>query len=672
MLVSLGRSPVLRARCLLLAGCIALVSACGGGGKGAAGSDSVPGSASSAVSSSSAAVADFVANAGVDLTVDAGTTITLNPNAAIVTGGFISLNMADGNLQITTSSTKPTDIVSITWSRIEGPLVSLQTSGSSDAIASFVAPSTGAEQSIKLSYKLTINKANGTSAVDTVTFTILRVNRPATVNAGLDQTVAALLPVKLEATAKDSDGSIASYQWLQTAGPSVILAGASSPSLLFTAPFTDVQMTLEFELRVTDNDGLSSKDQVSVVVTPDNAPRVQLHFPPARGIYKGTQISASGIATAKDASISSVTVDLGEGPVAAVINADGSWRIDGLPVPLDVADFSVHVIATDSQGRTGTASGNLQTSGNSAGTKATASSWRNTIGAVVDSSKNLAYVLATGGFLDEVRLFAIDLATGNQGADISNFADASKGIASSAIMAMAYDAEQHLVYFSTLPADAAIAPQIISIDTLTGQRKLVSDNTRGTGADLVKPAGLSIGANHTLYVADNDRSTIVAVDTETGNRHVVASLATLAFAMDRPLYVVTDTGQSNNRLFVLPNAVTNYILQLDLALSPAISSLISDSFDTRQGITALHSEAQGIVLASTLNSLFVADQGLFSQVVKVDIATGNRTKFLTTETPVSRIAYDNSRQLLYLVDGGNSQGLFAVDPVTAQKVLLSR
>lgn len=663
MLGFLGSSPVSKIRWLLLVGGIALVSACGGGGKSS--SDT-----KSAMSISSAAADQFVANAGADLTVNAGTTITLNPNAAIAAGGFTSLHVGDGNLEITTSSTKPTDIISITWARIDGPVVSLQTSGRSDAIAAFIAPSTGAEQSIKISYKLTITQANGASAVDTVTFTILRVNQPATVNAGLDQTVEALLPIKLAATAKDSDGSIASYQWLQTAGPSLALTGAASPSLSFTAPATEVQITLEFELRVTDNDGLSSKDNVSIVVTPDNAPRVQLYFP-AAGIYKGTQISASGMATAKVGSISNVTVDLGTGSVAATVNADGSWRVDGLPVPLVVADFSVQVIATDSQGHTGRALVSLKTSGNSAGTKTIDSAWRNTIGVVVDSNKNLAYILATGGFLDDVRLFAIDLTTGNQSADISNFADASKGIAPSAIIAMAYAAEQHLIYFSTLPADPAIAPQIISIDTLSGQRKLVSDNTRGTGANLVKPAGLSIGANHTLYVAENDSSSIVVVDTETGDRRVVASMSTVAFAMDRPFYLVADSTQLNNRLFVLPNAVTNYILQLDLVLSPAISSLVSDSFNSAQGETALHSEPQGMVLASKLNSLFINDQGLYTQIVKVDIASGNRTKFLATEAPISRIAYDDKKQLLYLVDGA-APGLFAVDPVTAQRVLISR
>lgn len=672
-------SRVSSVKYLLLVGCIALVSACGGGGKDSPSAHLIPGSssalssipASSVMSVSSTAAAEFVANAGPDLTVNAGTTITLNPNAAVAAGEFTSFHIGDGNLEITTTSAKPTDIVSITWVRIEGPVVAFQTLSSNDGIVSFIAPATGAEKSIKISYKLTITRANGSVAVDTVTFTILRVNQAATVNAGIDQTVEGLKPVTVAATAVDSDGSIASYQWLQTAGSPVALTGATSSSLSFIAPSTEVQTTLEFELTVTDSDGLSSKDKVSIMVTPDNAPQVKLYFPAATGVYKGGQISAAGVATAKGATISSVTVDVGGGAVAATLSADGSWRVDGLPVPVAAADFSLQVIATDSAGRTGKTLANLKTNGESAGTKVAGSSWRNTLGVAVDSGKNLAYVLATGNFLNEVRLFAIDLATGHQGADISNFANTSQGIDSSAIVAMAYDAEQHLVYFSTLPADAAIAPQIISIDTLTGQRSLVSDKTRGTGADLIKPAGLSVGANHILYVADNATSTIVAVDTVTGNRSVVASSLTVDFEIDRPFYLVADTTQANHRLFVLPNAVTNYILQLNLTLSPAVSSLVSDSFDTAQGTTALHSEPQGIVLAAKLNSLFVDDQGLFSQIVKIDIATGNRTKLLATDWLNSRIAYDDNRQLLYLVDGMNP-GLFVVDPVTAQKVLISR
>lgn len=209
---------------------------------------------------------------------------------------------------------------------------------------------------------------------------------------------------------------------------------------------------------------------------------------------------------------------------------------------------------------------------------------------------------------------------------------------------------------------------IISIDVVTGERKLVSDNTRGTGDDLVAPASLSMGADHILYVADNSSSKILAVDTATGNRSALASSLTGAYGINKPSHLVADT-QAKNRLFVLANASNNYILQLNLAATPVTSSLVSDSGNSLQGSTRLYTAPKGIALAASLNSLFVADS--ISDLVKVDIATGNRTEFLETEGRYSPIGYDTQKQLLYLVDG-IFPGLFVVDPVTAQKVLISR
>ena len=65
----------------------------------------------------------------------------------------------------------------------------------------------------------------------------------------------------------DSDGTIATYAWVQTAGDTVSL----SPMLVrvtpdFTAPSTAASQTLTFRLTVTDNDGDTDTDTVNVVV----------------------------------------------------------------------------------------------------------------------------------------------------------------------------------------------------------------------------------------------------------------------------------------------------------------------------------------------------------------------------------------------------------------------
>ena len=79
----------------------------------------------------------------------------------------------------------------------------------------------------------------------------------------------------------DPDGTIESYSWTQTAGPSVTLSGADSATPTFTAPDVGADGdTLTFELTVTDNDGATSTDTVNIVVYNVNLPPIVVNKPP--------------------------------------------------------------------------------------------------------------------------------------------------------------------------------------------------------------------------------------------------------------------------------------------------------------------------------------------------------------------------------------------------------
>ena len=89
-----------------------------------------------------------------------------------------------------------------------------------------------------------------------------------TAAAGDDQTVASGATVNLDGTGSaDSDGTIDAFAWTQTAGPTVTLTGANTATPSFTAPTGPA--TLTFELTVTDNEGATDTDSVTVNV---NAP----------------------------------------------------------------------------------------------------------------------------------------------------------------------------------------------------------------------------------------------------------------------------------------------------------------------------------------------------------------------------------------------------------------
>jgi hypothetical protein len=92
-------------------------------------------------------------------------------------------------------------------------------------------------------------------------------NQPPTANAGGDQSVNEGDTVTLDGSGTDSDGTIESYSWTQTAGTQVTLNDANSKTPTFTAPDVPADGdTLTFELKVTDNDGATATDSVDVKV----------------------------------------------------------------------------------------------------------------------------------------------------------------------------------------------------------------------------------------------------------------------------------------------------------------------------------------------------------------------------------------------------------------------
>lgn len=91
-----------------------------------------------------------------------------------------------------------------------------------------------------------------------------------TVQAGDDISSDEKSEIMLGASASDSDGSIASYSWAQTSGTGVTLTGADSANIEFTAPIAKTEETLTFEVTVTDNEGATASDSVSVRISPVN------------------------------------------------------------------------------------------------------------------------------------------------------------------------------------------------------------------------------------------------------------------------------------------------------------------------------------------------------------------------------------------------------------------
>lgn len=184
------------------------------------------------------------ANAGADLSVTAGDSVTL-----------------DG----TASSDPESGSLTYNWSLTSGPAVILV--GATTATATFTAPdvSAGGENIV---FTLIVADPGGLFDSDTVTVHVdpFIGNRGPVAAATSNGSAVAEDTLVLDGSqSTDPDGDSLVYSWQQTGGTEVTLAGASTATAYATAPTpAGGEEDLKFELTVTDPDGLSSKAAVTV------------------------------------------------------------------------------------------------------------------------------------------------------------------------------------------------------------------------------------------------------------------------------------------------------------------------------------------------------------------------------------------------------------------------
>ncbi|MBC2716518.1 MAG: hypothetical protein HF978_14530 [Desulfobacteraceae bacterium] len=195
------------------------------------------------------------ANAGPDQLVAFGTVVTLNGSG----------------------STDPENaIASYSW-RFKGGTLNTSLLNASTVSPSFTAPSKAGF----VFYELTVTDSGGLSGTDMVRIDVQAgANNPPTADAGSNQSVTEGATITLDGSGStDSDGTIASRQWTQTTGPGVVLSNKFAVKPTFTAPNVTVSTALTFSLTVTDNDGATDADTVTVTVNDSGG--TQVDPPPA-------------------------------------------------------------------------------------------------------------------------------------------------------------------------------------------------------------------------------------------------------------------------------------------------------------------------------------------------------------------------------------------------------
>jgi hypothetical protein len=211
----------------------------------------------------------------LQVTDDKGATGTDDVNVTVIAAnlGPVSNAGADINITLPTNSTTLNggassdpdgSIVRYAWAKISGP--STYTIGDASSAATSLTNLVAGTYV----FRLTVTDDKGATATDDVNVIVNNANtptnQPPAARAGTDVTIT--LPtssVTLNGSASsDPDGTISRYAWSKVSGPPSFLIASSSSAITIISNL--VVGTYVFRLTVTDNNGATANDDVTVVV----------------------------------------------------------------------------------------------------------------------------------------------------------------------------------------------------------------------------------------------------------------------------------------------------------------------------------------------------------------------------------------------------------------------
>ena len=148
---------------------------------------------------------------------------------------------------------------------------------------------------------------------------VASTNLAPTANAGNDVTVDEGAGVQLAGSGVDPESQALTYEWTQTAGPTVALTGANTATPSFTAPQVDADSPLTFRLTVRDPLAAAGTDDVVVTVR-----NVAAQEPSAFSFVERTGVATSTFVTSETRTITGYA-----GSLPITIDNGGQYRIDG-------------------------------------------------------------------------------------------------------------------------------------------------------------------------------------------------------------------------------------------------------------------------------------------------------------------------------------------------------
>lgn len=287
------------------------------------------------------------------------------------------------SVQLTaTAADKDGSIATYAWTKQSGPTTTLVDANTATLTANSLLLGTYV-------FRITVTDNSGATAFDEVIVTVIAstANQLPLVNTGNDREV--FLPtnsIVISSTVSDPDGTISTYAWTQVSGPAALLSNTNTNAL---TALNLLEGTAVFRLTVTDNDGGSSFDEVSVIVHPSTVNQAPAANAGSNRIIQlpTNALNLTGTGTDADGTIASYAWIKVSGPQATLTGANtATLKLTGLVE----GSYTFRLTVTDNLGATGTSDVAVSVLPATVNKSPIASAGQNQVITLPQSSTNLA------------------------------------------------------------------------------------------------------------------------------------------------------------------------------------------------------------------------------------------------------------------------------------------
>lgn len=274
---------------------------------------------------------------------------SVNQSPVANAGNNITLTLPTNSTNLVGNGNDPDgSIIVYKWQQVSGPSTAVLTNSSlpTASISSLI-------EGIYI-FRLTVTDNDNAEDDDEVSVIVspAGVNQSPFANAGPDQSFS--LPTNstnVAGSGSDPDGSIVNYLWTKVSGPTVTLSNDNTPTLSLT---NMTEGSYKFNLKVTDDDGASSSDEMNIQVLAESinqSPIVNAGID-INIILPTSSTTVNGTASDNDGSLVSTTWSQISGPSTATISDLNNLSIN--ISNLVEGGYVFRLSATDDEGATGT------------------------------------------------------------------------------------------------------------------------------------------------------------------------------------------------------------------------------------------------------------------------------------------------------------------------------